>query len=333
MMSYFDNIVFSQPQYFILFAILPLLILWYFLRRKVLFTTATISTTAPVLGKSSLRGKLTILLPIIRILAVAAIIVAIARPQSTFRETEILADGIDINLAIDISGSMLAKDFKPHRLGASLGVATEFIKKRPHDRIGLVVFSGEAYTQCPLTTDHHLLFKFIQNLRPGQLKDGTAIGMGLATAVNRLKESKVKSKVIILLTDGVNNSGYIEPLVAAEMAKDLGIKVYTIGVGTDGSENQSNAILKKFGYKINRVQLDEKLLSQIAEMTGAKYYKATNEKILGEIYDEINTLEKTEIETISNERYAEEFRSWALLAFLLLLLEILLRYTLFRKIP
>ena len=245
------------------------------------------------------------------------------------------AEGIDIILAMDLSSSMLAKDFDPDRLTVSKEVAAKFVDKRVYDRIGLVVFAGDSFTQTPLTTDHNILKDFLANIVCGMLDDGTAIGMGLATATNRLKDSKSKSKVIILLTDGVNNAGYIKPLTAAEIAKEYDMKIYTIGVGTTGAAltpvNRRND--GKFVFGMSKVNIDEKLLSEISKMTGGRYFRATDEAMLNSIYDEIDQLEKTEMEVNVFKRYKDIFRIPLMLAFGLLLLEFILRQTVLRTLP
>ena len=236
---------------------------------------------------------------------------------------------------MDLSSSMLAQDFKPDRLEESKRVAADFVNKREHDRIGLSVFSGEAFTQCPLTTDHKVVKEFLAGLKCGLLEDGTAIGMGLATSVNRLKDSDAKSKVVILLTDGVNNAGYIKPYTAAEIAREFDVKVYTIGVGSTGDALTpvSRRSDGKYIFGLARVEIDEALLEEIANMTGGKYFRATSGEGLEKIYEEINQLEKTEIEVTSIKRYSEEFHYFAFWGLVLLVLEFLLRYTVFRTIP
>jgi Ca-activated chloride channel family protein len=260
---------------------------------------------------------------------------AMARPQQTLKEEVVKAEGIDIILAMDLSSSMLAKDFNPDRLTVSKEVAAKFVDKRVYDRIGLVVFAGDSFTQTPLTTDHNILKDFLANIECGMLDDGTAIGMGLATATNRLKNSKSKSKVIILLTDGVNNAGYIKPLTAAEIAKEYDMKIYTIGVGTTGAAltpvNRRND--GKFVFGMSKVNIDEKLLSEISKMTGGRYFRATDEAMLNSIYDEIDQLEKTEMEVNVFKRYKDIFRIPLMLAFGLLLLEFILRQTILRTLP
>lgn len=258
-----------------------------------------------------------------------------ARPQRVLKEEEIVAEGIDISLAMDLSSSMLAQDFQPNRLEVSKRVAADFVGQRQYDRIGLVVFAGEAFTQCPLTTDHLVLNEFLSKLECGILEDGTAIGMGLATAVNRLKESETKSKVVILLTDGVNNTGYQSPMLAAKIAKEYGIKVYTIGVGSIGETRApvSRRSDGKYVLGLVRVEIDEALLQQIAEMTGGRYYRAVDEQSLEQIYASIDQLEKTKIEVTSFKRYSEEYYHFAFWGIVFLLFEVILRYTILRAIP
>jgi Ca-activated chloride channel family protein len=269
-----------------------------------------------------------------RLLALAAIIVAMARPQTEDISTRTKTTrGIDIVMAIDVSSSMLARDLKPNRLSALKEVAADFIRKRPNDRIGLVAYAGESYTKTPITSDKSIVLNALREITYGQLNDGTAIGMGLATSVNRLKESKAKSKVIILLTDGVNNSGFIEPRTAADLAVEFDIKTYTIGLGTNGNALSPIAYNPdgSFRYGMRQVEIDEKLLKDIAGLTGGQYFRATDNEKLEAIYDEINKLEKTEIEEFKYYRYEEKFRSWVFLAGVLLLLEWLLRHTLYRS--
>ncbi|NNF19628.1 MAG: VWA domain-containing protein, partial [Flavobacteriaceae bacterium] len=269
-----------------------------------------------------------------RLLALAAIITALARPQTQDISSRTkTTSGIDIVMAIDVSSSMLARDLKPNRLAALKEVAAEFIKERPNDRIGLVAYAGESYTKTPITTDKSIVLNALSEITYGQLNDGTAIGMGLATSVNRLKESQAKSKVIILLTDGVNNSGFIEPQTAADLAVEFGIKTYTIGLGTNGNALSPIAYNPdgSFRYGMRQVEIDEPLLKSIAALTGGQYFRATDNKKLEAIYDEINKLERTEIEEFKYYQYEEKFRSLVLLAGILLLLEWLLRHTVFRS--
>jgi Ca-activated chloride channel family protein len=330
-----QNITFVHPGMLWLLVALPLLVVWYYRTYKRRYPVLKLSNLAALQHTRSLRGRLRSLLPTLRILAMGLLIIALARPQQTLKEEQIKAEGIDIALVMDLSSSMLAQDFKPDRLEVSKRVAADFINKRPYDRIALSVFSGEAFTQCPLTTDHAIVKNFLAELQCGLLEDGTAIGMGLATSVNRLKDSDAKSKVIILLTDGVNNAGYIKPLTAAEIAKEFNIKVYTIGVGSTGEALTpvSRRSDGKYIYGLARVEIDEALLTTIATSTGGQYFRATSEESLAAIYDEIDQLEKTEMEVTSIKRYSEEFRAFAWLGLLLILLELLLRYTVLRAIP
>ena len=306
--------------------------MWKYRQRYPEMRLSTLEALAQI---NSLRGRLRAVLPILRALAFIALVIALARPQETLKEEEIKADGIDIMLVMDLSSSMLAQDFKPDRLEVSKAVATEFVNKRRFDRIGLAVFAGEAFTQCPLTTDHRVVKEFLGNLSCGILEDGTAIGMGLATAVNRLKDSKAVSKVVILLTDGVNNAGYVKPKTAAEIAREFSVKVYTIGVGSTGDAYTpvSRRSDGKYNFGLARVEIDEDLLIEIAKMTGGKYFRATSAQSLQKIYDEIDDLEKTEIEVTSIKRYSEEFYRFVFWALIFLVVELLLRYTIFRTIP
>ncbi len=335
MFSLIGNINFVNPLFFLLLLLVPILAVWYFLKRNKRFPLLRMSANGQNGVTTSLRGKFRALLPILRILSIGALVIAMARPQEILKEEEVKADGIDIVLAMDLSSSMLAQDFQPDRLEVSKAVAIEFVEKRKYDRIGLAVFAGESFTQCPLTTDHRVVQEFLGSLKCGMLEDGTAIGMGLATAVNRLKDSDVKSKVVILLTDGVNNQGYIKPITAAEIAREFDIKVYTIGVGSTG-QARSPVRRRQNGqyiFGMSKVEIDEALLTQISEMTGGKYYRATTTESLIRIYDEIDRLEKTEIEVTSFNRYNEEFYPFVFIAIFFVLLEVLLRYSVLRVIP
>lgn len=328
-----ENIQFANPDFFWLLLLLPLAVLWYFFKRKEQSASLTISSTQGF-AKEGVLPKLKPVLFILRLLALAAVITAMARPQTKDVSTKTkTTEGIDIVMAIDVSSSMLARDLKPNRLSALKEVAADFIKKRPNDRIGLVAYAGEAYTKTPITSDKSIVLGALREISYGQLNDGTAIGMGLATSVNRLKESKAVSKIIILLTDGVNNSGFIEPQTAADLAIEFDIKTYTIGLGTNG--NALSPIAYKsdgsFRYGMRQVEIDEELLKDIAKVTGGKYFRATNNEKLEAIYDEINKLEKTEIEEFKFTRYEEKFHPWVHLALGLLLLEWILRNTLFRS--
>ncbi|AIY12439.1 vWA domain-containing protein [Cellulophaga baltica] len=328
-----ENIEFANPQFFWLFLLLPVAVLWYFFKRKQ--ETASLKiTTIKGFATDSLLPKLKPFLFILRLIALAAIIVAMARPQTEDISTKTkTTKGIDIVMAIDVSSSMLARDLKPNRLASLKKVAADFIKKRPNDRIGLVVYAGESYTKTPITSDKGIVLNALKEITYGSLEDGTAIGMGLATSVNRLKESKALSKVIILLTDGINNSGFIEPQTAAELAVEYDIKTYTIGLGTNGNALSPIAINSdgSFRYGMKPVEIDEALLEQIAETTGGAYFRATNNKSLASIYDEINKLEKTEIEEFKYTQFEEKYRPWLFLAGILLLVEWLLRHTLFKS--
>jgi Ca-activated chloride channel family protein len=329
----FENIEFANPRFFWLLLLLPLALLWYILKHKQDIPFLRISSTKGFKGDSFLP-RLKPMLFAMRLLALAAIIVAMARPQTEDISTRTKTTrGIDIVMAIDVSSSMLARDLKPNRLSALKEVAADFIRKRPNDRIGLVAYAGESYTKTPITSDKSIVLNALREITYGQLNDGTAIGMGLATSVNRLKESKAKSKVIILLTDGVNNSGFIEPRTAADLAVEFEIKTYTIGLGTNGNALSPIAYNPdgSFRYGMRQVEIDEKLLKDIAGLTGGQYFRATDNEKLEAIYDEINKLEKTEIEEFKYYRYEEKFRSWVFLAGVLLMLEWLLRHTLYRS--
>ncbi|MEX0315393.1 MAG: VWA domain-containing protein [Allomuricauda sp.] len=329
----FENIEFANPQFFWLLLLLPLALLWYFFKRKDEVASLKISSIKGFTVRS-LASKLKPLLFVLRLLALAAIITALARPQTEDISTRTkTTKGIDIVMAIDVSSSMLARDLKPNRLIALKEVAGDFIKQRPNDRIGLVGYAAESYTKTPITSDKAIVLNALQEISYGELEDGTAIGMGLATSVNRLKESKAISKVIILLTDGVNNSGFIEPKTAADLAVEFGIKTYTIGLGTNGNALTPVAYNRdgSFRYGMQQVKIDEELLKEIAKVTGGEYFRATDNEKLEEIYDEINKLEKTEIEEFKYYKYEEKFRPLVFLAGVLLLLEWGLRSSIFKS--
>lgn len=330
-----SNIQFVNPEAFVLLLLLPAVGFWYYKKRKDYYATIKMSSLQSLAGVRSWRGRLRSLLPFLRILSGIALVIALARPQEVLKEEDITSEGIDISLVMDLSSSMLAQDFKPDRLEASKKVAADFVDKRPYDRIGLSVFAGEAFTQCPLTTDHRILKEFLAGLRCGILQDGTAIGMGLATAINRLKDSEAKSKVVILLTDGVNNAGYVKPRTAAEIAREFDVKVYTIGVGStkDALTPVSRRSDGQYIFGMARVEIDEVLLKEIAEMTGGQYFRATSMQALERIYEVIDQMEKTEIEVTTVRRYTEEFHKFALLGLLFLVLELILNYTILRTIP
>jgi len=324
---------FAHPALLWLLLILPFLIVWHFTKQQKKNSTLILSTLEG-LPKKNGKGKARFrpLLFWLRILSIGFIIIALARPQTYNVNEQINSEGIDIVLSIDISGSMLAQDLKPNRIEAAKKVAQEFIDSRITDRIGLVTFSGESFTLAPLTTDKNILLTQIKNAQVGQLKDGTAIGMGLGTAVSRMRESKAKSKVVILLTDGENNSGLIDPMTALEIAKTYNVKVYTIGVGTKGKA--LSPAQDAFGNIVmveQEVRIDEDLLKKISKQTGGKYFRATNITALRNIYKEIDKLERTEVEIDSFKRYSEKFFPFAFLGILFLFLEMVLRYTWLRS--
>ena len=329
-----NNITFANPDLLYLLFILIPLIVWYIYRQYKYHPSLQVSGLKALEGISgSFRNIMRHVLFGLRMLAIALLIVALARPQSVNKWKNETTEGIDIILTLDISGSMLAQDFTPDRLDASKNVAIQFISGRPNDRIGLVVFSGEAFTQCPLTTDHTVLINLFKEVKSGMIEDGTAIGLGLATAVNRLKDSKAKSKVIILLTDGVNNRGEIDPLTAAEIAKSYGIRVYTIGVGSRGTAPYP--VQTPFGiqYQNMKVEIDEGVLKEIASLTDGEYFRATDNNKLKQIYQEIDQLEKSKVDVKEYSSKSEEFYLFAAVAALLLLIELLLRNTWMKQIP
>jgi Ca-activated chloride channel family protein len=334
-MGILSDITFVSPYFLVLLALIPIAFFWNRRKRENNSAHLHMPDLEPIKEINSWRSILYPYLNIIKGLAFALFVIALARPQLTLKEEEVKAEGIDIMMIMDISSSMLAQDFKPDRLEVSKKVAIQFVDKRPYDRIGLVVFSGESFTQCPLTTDHRVLKDFLDGLQCGLLEDGTAIGMGLASAVNRLKDSEAKSKVIILLTDGVNNSGYIKPMTAAEIAQELETKVYTIGVGSVGQALSpiSRRSDGRYVFGMAKVEIDEGLLNQISDMTGGKYYRATDEQSLEAIYAEIDRLEKTEMDITTFKRYSEEYGKFLSLGLVLFLLEVVLRHSLFKTLP
>lgn len=331
----FEGIQFLNKDFFWLLLLLPLAVFWYALKHRVQTSELKISSLKGFKLENSWLPKAKHFLFVLRLLALTLLIVAMARPQTVDVSSRTkTTKGIDIVMAIDVSASMLAKDLKPNRLEALKSVAAEFIKGRPNDRIGLVEYAGESFTRTPITSDKSIVLRALKEIQYNTIiEGGTAIGMGLATAVNRLKDSKATSKVIILLTDGVNNSGFIDPKIASELALEYGIKTYTIGLGTNGMALSPVAILPNGNFQYGRVQveIDEKLLQEIADLTGGKYFRATDNKKLEDIYEEINKLEKTEIEEFKFYNYEEKFRPLVILAGLLLLLELLLRFTIFRS--
>ncbi|MBY0476427.1 MAG: VWA domain-containing protein [Chitinophagaceae bacterium] len=331
--DWYQQIVFAYPYLLWLLVLLPLLIVWYLVKNKKATSSVTISTLRIYKRHGGSKTVIRHLPFVLRLLAMALLIISIARPQTRNNEERIEGEGIDIVLCMDVSGSMLAEDFAPNRMEAMKKVAADFVDARKTDRIGLVIFSGEPFTQCPITSDYAALKSQIYAVRSGILQDGTAIGSGLATSVERLKKSKSKSKVIILLTDGENNGGLIPPSTAKEIAKAYNIKVYTIGMGTEGFATlpqQTTAGVVRTKEKVN---IDEKLLQEIARETGGNYFRATDNESLSNIYVEIDKLEKSRIETSSFARYAEQFYPLAIAAVLLLLIESWLRYKVLRKFP
>ena len=334
-MSFFSNIEFLNPEFLLLLLAIPIIAAWQWYKKVDNDVSFTLSSLESISDITTWRSWVHKFIPLLRALAYTFIVLALARPQITLKEEEVKAEGIDIMMIMDLSSSMLAQDFRPDRLSVSKEVAKAFVDKREFDRMGLVVFAGESFTQCPLTTDHRVVKDFLDNLQCGLLQDGTAIGMGLASAVNRLKDSESKSKVVILLTDGVNNAGYIKPLTAAEIATEYDMKVYTIGVGSMGQALSpvSRRSDGKYIFGMARVEIDEQLLREISSMTNGRYYRATNEQSLTAIYDEIDKLEKTEIEVSTFKRYSEEFRRFLLWGVGFLLIEIVLRLSILRSLP
>ena len=319
-------------EYFYLLIFPITILVWYFFKNNETFSHVKFSSIDKNTITNTLRSKLRHLPFILKIFAAIFLIIALARPQSSINWQESTTKGIDILLAMDISGSMLAQDLKPNRLEASKNVALDFISKRMNDRIGLVIFSGESFTQCPLTTDHNVLSNLFKDVQSGMIDDGTAIGMGLATSVNRLKESNAKSKVIILLTDGINNSGVIPPLTAAEIAADFGIRVYTIGVGTKGLAPYPFQTAFGIQYQDVEVKIDEITLQDIATLTNGKYFRATNNNSLKEIYKDIDELEKSKIQITNFHKKSEEYLPFALLGLVLLFLAFLLNISYLKQI-
>lgn len=329
-----NGISFKNPEFFYLFLLLIPMIAWYIWRQKkagasIQFSSDMGFARIPKSWKYYFRHSVFVL----QMLSLSALIAAMARPQSSNSWQNVTTEGIDIVIALDISSSMLAMDFQPNRLEAAKDVATQFISGRPNDKIGLVVFSGESFTQCPLTTDHATVINLFRNLESGMIEDGTAIGNGLATAVSRLKESNAISKVIILLTDGENNRGEIAPVTAAELAKTFGIRVYTVGVGTIGTAPYP--IQTPFGVQVRdvEVKIDEQTLQKIASTTDGEYFRATNNNKLAQIYQEIDKLEKSKIDVKEFSKREEEYLKYALAGALLLLLALFLKTTIFRNIP
>ncbi len=328
-----NGIKFAEPAFLYLLLLIPAVIAYYIYRQQKTYASLRMPGLQPFeKAGTTFRHYLRYILFALRILAITLLILVLARPQSTDKFQDVTTEGIDIVLALDISGSMLARDFKPDRLEASKNVATEFISGRPYDRIGLVVFSGESFTQCPLTTDHAVLINLLRDIKSGMIEDGTAIGMGLANGINRIKDSEAKSKVIILLTDGINNRGEIAPATSAEIAKTYGIRVYTIGVGTQGMAPYP--VQTPFGTQFQNmpVEIDEAILKEIAQTTGGRYFRATDNDKLVQVYGEIDKLEKSKIDVRQFSRKEEKYMIPAIIAFFLLAVEILLRNTIYKSL-
>ena len=335
MIDIFQQVSFKDPWLLVGLVIIPVMIYFQYFSAKGERPAFNVSSSSYLSSRPSLRTRIQPFLPVLQWIGLTFLILALARPQFALKEEQVTAEGIDIILAIDLSSSMLAKDFQPDRLEVSKKVASEFVDKRVDDRIGVVVFSGESFTQCPLTSDHRIVKRFLSQLQCGFLEEGTAIGMGLATAVNRIKDSDSKSKVVILLTDGDNNTGYIQPLTAAEMARELGLRVYTIGVGSKGMAltPQGKRSDGSYVFDYARVMINEPLLQQIAEITGGQYFRATNEQNLELVYNEIDQLEKTEREVTTFNRYSEEFGRFLKVGLIFYFLHLILSITLFRTYP
>ncbi len=328
------NTVFASPWALWGLLLIPLLAYWYYRRHRHATSDVRYSTLDAFRGSGpTLRERLRHLPAVLRLLVLTALIVALARPQLTSQGENIYTEGIDIALLLDISGSMLAEDFQPNRIQAAKEVAQNFVEGRTNDRIGLVIFAGQSFTQCPMTLDYRVLKTLLRQVKPGMVEDGTAIGMAIAQGVNRLKDSKAKSKVMILLTDGVNNRGEIDPLTAANIAQSFGIRIYTVGVGTIGEAPYP--VQTPFGirYQNMPVDVDEKTLKSIASMTGGNFYRATNNRTLKQIYAEIDKLEKTRIEVKSYRSYSDEFPPWAWVGLTGLLLEMGMAGVVLRKLP
>ena len=334
----FEGLTFKNPEFFYLLLVIIPMAAWYIFRQKRNTASIQVSSTASVFkAPKTLRHYLRHLVFLLQIIAFAFFTVVMARPQSSSNWENVTTEGIDIVIALDISSSMLARDFTPDRLEAAKNVAMEFISGREYDRMGLVVFGGEAFTQCPLTTDRAVLLNLFKDIQSGMIEDGTAIGNGLATAVSRLKDSEAISRVVILLTDGENNSGEIAPVTAAEIAKTYGIRVYTVGVGSIGTAPYPVKVMTPLGEQTQlrdmEVKIDENTLQEISTITDGKYFRATSNTKLEEIYKEIDALEKSKIEVHEFSRKSEEFLPFALAGLLLLILSLILKTTIFRSIP
>ncbi len=336
MIDFLRNIEFQDPWFLIGLLLIPAMIYYqYFMKSEHNAGAFRVSSIGGLDQNTAWRAKALSYLPVLQWVSLIFLMVAMARPQLALKEEAVTAEGIDIVLALDLSSSMLAKDFSPDRLEVSKKVAAEFVAKRREDRIGVVVFSGESFTQCPLTSDHRIVQRFLSQLQCGFLEEGTAIGMGLATSVNRLKNSDAESKVVILLTDGDNNTGYIKPLTAAEMARELDLKVYTIGVGSKGMAltPQGKRSDGSYVFDYARVMINEPLLQEIAEITGGEYFRATSAEALEQVYEKIDQLEKTEREITTFKRYSDEFPFFVGIGLILFLLHLVLKLTVLRTYP
>lgn len=336
MLSYFSDIQFAEKHWFWLFLLLPLMITWYLIKLKSLEGELNYASFSLLQGiKSSFKAKLRHVLFVLRLMAVSLLILALARPQSRSSWKDTKTEGIDIVISLDVSLSMLAKDFKPNRLASAKDVITDFIDARPNDKIGLVIFGGEAFTQCPLTTDHKIIKNMLPEIKAGSLDQGTAIGLGLANGVARIKDSQAKSKVVILVSDGVNNVGEIAPLTAAEIAKTFGVRVYCVGIGSKGKALQPVAMYPngELEYDYVDVDIDDATMTQISKMTGGQYFRATDKESLEKTYKEIDKLEKSIISEQSFTNKAEHFLPLAIGALVCLVIEFLLKRFVFKTIP
>ena len=331
--NWYKNIEFAWPQLFILFAVLPLLIWWYIKQYRKQQGSFQVSATQKFGKNNSWKTNFHHALFVLRLLCISCLIIALARPQTRFNEELKSGEGIDIILCMDVSGSMMAQDLLPDRLEAAKQVAAEFVAQRVTDRVGVVIFSGESFTLVPLTTDKAVLQSQIYNIQRGLLEDGTAIGDGLGISVSRLKSSTAKTKIVILLTDGEDQGGRISPEEAKLMAKSYGIRVYTIGVGTEGFAPVPTNIAGRVSTQMQKVNIDEKLLRSIASETGGLYFRARDTESLKGIYTEIDKLERSKIEITDLKRYTERFHPFAIAAAILLLIEMMLRFTVFKKFP
>ncbi len=330
----FENVTFAYPYLLFGILIIPVMILWYFYRLKKKSPFITYSNTAIFNElKPTLKERLKDFPLLLRMIAIVLLIVAASRPQTFSSGENIYTEGIDVAMLLDISGSMLAEDFKPNRLEAAKNVIDEFIEGRTTDKIGLVIFAKESFTQCPLTVDYQVLQGLLKEIKSGMIEDGTAIGNAIANGVNRLKDSKAKSKVIILLTDGVNNSGEIDPITAAQIAQQFNIRIYSVGVGTEGQAPYPFDTPFGKRYQMVPVEIDEAVLQKVSDITGGKYFRATNNQKLEDIYREIDKLEKTKVEITSYRQATELFYMWALIGFILLLIENILSRTYLRTLP